>query len=223
MRYKANGVWKPLSWNDWNQASIEIAAGLAALGVQKGDRVCLLANTRPEWFMCDIGILMAGAVTVPIYQSNTPEQCQYIVDDSGARVVIAENAGQAAKVKSVKIVAMDAADGAVTLAKLREAGRKWLGEDASETERTRDAVGRTQEAGEPRQMFTIVSTSGTTGPPKGVVLVHSNMVFETEVLTAALRLGDKDEQLLFLPLAHIFAKIMMWSSIEGGALTSFAR
>src|SRR5215813_1090761 len=110
MRHREAGGWKSLTWNDWDRASREIAGGLRSLGVAAGDRVCLLANSRPEGFMADVGILMAGAVTVPIYQSNTPDQCQYIIDDSGAKIVIAENAALAAKVKNVRVVAMDVAD-----------------------------------------------------------------------------------------------------------------
>src|SRR5262245_61040582 len=74
MRYKDDGVWKSLTWNDFDVAAREIAGGLRSLGIEVGDRVCLLANTRHEWFECDVGILLAGGVTVPIYQSNTPEQ-----------------------------------------------------------------------------------------------------------------------------------------------------
>ena len=223
MRYRAADGWKTLSWKDWDRGSREIAAGLGTLGVGKGDRVCVLANSRPEWFMADVGILMAGAVTVPIYQSNTPEQCQYIVDDSGAKVVIAENAAQAAKVKGVKIVTMDAADStwapaqgagrvAMTLDALREAGKSRVGT----LEKSWEAIG-------PDDVFTIVYTSGTTGPPKGVVLVHSNMVFECEALDEALSIENTDEQLLFLPLAHIFAKILLWASIHKGSMTWFAQ
>jgi long-subunit acyl-CoA synthetase (AMP-forming) len=91
LRYKQGGTWRTLTWNDWDRAAREVAAGLIGLGVKKGDRVCLLANTRYEWCVCDIGILMAGAVTVPIYQSNTPEQCEYIISDCGARAVIVDD------------------------------------------------------------------------------------------------------------------------------------
>jgi long-chain acyl-CoA synthetase len=212
MHYRGAEAWKTLSWNDWDRGSREIAAGLGTLGVGKGDRVCVLANSRPEWFMADVGILMAGAVTVPIYHSNTPEQCQYIVDDSGAKVVIAENAAQAAKVKNVKVVTMDAADSIMTLDAMREAGKSRVGA----LEKSWQSIG-------PDDIFTIVYTSGTTGPPKGVVLVHSNMVFECEALNEGLSIEETDNQLLFLPLAHIFAKILLWASIHKGSTTWFAR
>ena len=94
LRRKVGGVWEEITWAQWEQAAREVAAGLAALGIGRGDRVCLLASTRAEWVFCDVGILLAGAATVPIYQSNTPEQCEYIVRDSGAKVVIAEDPAQ---------------------------------------------------------------------------------------------------------------------------------
>src|SRR2546430_603372 len=97
LRYQDGAEWRGLSFEEWNTVSREIAAGLVALGIGRGDRVCILSSTRAEWVMCDVAILMAGAITVPLYQSNTPEQCEYIVRDSGARVVIAEDADQAAK------------------------------------------------------------------------------------------------------------------------------
>ena len=97
LRWKEGGVWRTSTWADWDKASREIAGGLLALGVGKGERSCILANTRPEWLHADIGILMAGGVTVPIYQSNLPHECEYIINDSGAKVVFVENPAQLAK------------------------------------------------------------------------------------------------------------------------------
>src|SRR5262245_19401003 len=91
LRWKQGGAWREARWGDWDQASRKIAAGLTALGVGVGDRVCLLGNSRPEWVHCDIGVLMAGGIAVPIYQSNVPHECEYIINDSGAKVVMAEN------------------------------------------------------------------------------------------------------------------------------------
>src|SRR5262245_32758612 len=250
MRYKTGGAWTTLTWHDWNQAAREIAGGLRALSLERGDRVCVLASTRPEWYMADIGILMAGAVTVPIYQSNTPEQCEYIVTDCGAKVVIAENPSQlrklfAREVRSrlaglTRIVYMDAQqkleppqggkselglDDVVSpndkpkllaLDALRGLGLKWLSEHAGALEHTWEAMG-------PEQVFTIVYTSGTTGPPKGVVLTHGNILFECGSLAPIVDISEADEQLLFLPLAHIFAKILEWTSISRGATTAFAQ
>src|SRR5689334_2983565 len=101
-RWKEAGTWREASWGDWDRASREIAGGLLALGVGKGERSCILANTRPEWLYCDIGILMAGGVTVPIYQSNVPHECEYIINDCGAKIVFVENPQQLGKLMAEK-------------------------------------------------------------------------------------------------------------------------
>jgi len=91
LRWKEGGNWRESTWNEWDKQAREIAGGLLSLGVGKGERSCVLANTRPEWLYCDIGILMSGGVTVPIYQSNLAHECEYIINDSGAKVVFVEN------------------------------------------------------------------------------------------------------------------------------------
>src|SRR5436190_6870031 len=97
LRHKVGSTWSSLSWNDWDRAAREIAAGLAAAGVVAGERVAIVASTRFEWSLCDIGILSAGAVVVPIYPSSLPDQCEYILRDSGAVLAIAEDPHQLEK------------------------------------------------------------------------------------------------------------------------------
>src|SRR5262249_12665001 len=196
---------------------------LRALGVESGDRVAILSNTRAEWVEADVGILYAGAVTVPIYQSNTPKECEYILVDSQSRVVFVEDAAQLAKLVAVrpalggvmKVVLMSgASDGdagwVTTWAELRASGKAWL-------EKNQLPGGQ-----KPEDIFTIVYTSGTTGPPKGVVLTHASICFECEALKDCLQVGPDDEQPLFLPLAHIFANILEWTAIAQGFVTAFA-
>jgi long-chain acyl-CoA synthetase len=225
LRVKEGGAWRARTWREWDTASREIGAGLRALGVENGDRVCILAGTRAEWVEADVGILLAGAVTVPIYQSNTPRECEYIISDCKARVVFVEDVKQLDKlrhddvrakldgVKKVILMTGSADDPWVKpLAELRSDGKAWL------AEHTLDAA---KNVG-PDDIFTIVYTSGTTGPPKGVVLTHGNICYECEAIERVLKIGADDEQLLFLPLAHIFAKILEWVAIGQGCVTAFA-
>ena len=226
LRIKEAGTWRTRSWKDWARTAREIAAGLRALGLANGDRVSILSNTRAEWVETDVGILYAGGVTVPIYQSNTPKECEFIIVDSRARVVFAEDKLQLDKLLAVRgglgdvvrviLIAGAVPDGTgdwvTTLADLRASGVAWL-----EKNRLEAANALTSE-----DIFTIVYTSGTTGPPKGVVLTHGNICFECEALERCLAIGTEDEQLLFLPLAHIFAKILEWTAISQGAVTAFA-
>jgi long-chain acyl-CoA synthetase len=250
LRSKVDGVWKGQTWSEWDTASREIAGGLRALGLVVGDRACILSNTRPEWVHADLGILLAGGVTVPIYQSNTPRECEYIINDCAAKVVLIEDPYQLEKLlhpevrprlaKVQKIVCFsdlaklerpdakgrvqikladalpESEKGWVTsLADLRSSGRDWLAKNKGALEKAWEEV-------TPDNIFTIVYTSGTTGPPKGVVLLHKNIVFECTGNQELLSVDENDEQLLFLPLAHIFAKILEWTAIARGITTAFA-
>ncbi len=228
LRHKQDGAWKPTTWGEWARAAHEIAGGLVELGVAVGDRVAILSATRREWVLCDVGVMSAGGVVVPIYASNLPDQCEYILRDSGAVAAIVEDEAQLAKLLAVrdalpavrKVVLMSGAapakgDWVITLDRLRESGTRWL---AGNPERL-DQIAR---AIDPAEAATIIYTSGTTGPPKGVVITHANLVFECGAVEDLLGLGDTDEQLLFLPLAHSFARVVEWSCISIGAATSFA-
>lgn len=250
-RSKIDGAWRSATWNDWTTASREIAAGLAALGVEAGDHAAILANTRAEWMHADVGILMAGGVTVPIYQSNLPHECEYILNDSGCRVAFVENPLQIEKLVAEraklgelrKVIYFDdratlekpdakgrlqlglddvlpSDDGdlrgwIMSLSELREAGRAWLREHPGALEARWEQIGGDT-------LVTIVYTSGTTGPPKGVMLTHEALVWTCNAVRDVLPFTTDDEQLLFLPLAHIFAKILEWATVQKGARIAFA-
>ncbi len=226
--YFSAGDWKTMTFGEADVAAREIAAGLVAGGVVPGDRVCLLSQTRVEWALCDIAILLAGGVTVPIYSSNTAEQSEFIIRDAGAKLVIVEDAAQREKLLPMRDrlytvtrlvqIEGDAAGGdfVQSLAALRETGRAWLGGHASELDAHGENVG-------PESMFTIVYTSGTTGTPKGVVLTHGNLTSSICSAVRAMHLADGDTQYLFLPLAHILARQTVWAGFQVGFATTFSR
>src|SRR3954451_20067958 len=175
IRHKAEGEWRDVSYAELGEAVSEVGRGLIDLGVQPGDRVALLCTTRPEWTHVDFGVASAGGVVVPIYPTNSAEECEWVAGDSGSRVLVCEAARQPAKVRAVQerrpdletIVVIDPAgdtDGAVPLEEVRARGRA---RDAAELEARIAAVSR-------EDTYTIMYTSGTTGPPKGCVLSHGN-------------------------------------------------
>jgi len=220
VRVKRAGEWASVTYGEVNDIVREIALGLLDLGLAPGDRVALLAGTRPEWTYCDFAIAGAGGVVVPIYPTNSPEECQWVAGDSEARIVICEDADQAQKIAEVReelpslerVVVMEAqAERAITLEEVRDRGR---GRDAAELRKRTEAVG-------PEDPFTFIYTSGTTGPPKGCVLTHGNyrgvldMCLQTNVLEAG------ETTYLYLPLAHAFALLIQLLSFDVGGVIAY--
>ena len=212
---------EPITYAELGRAIREIAGGLAALGIERGDHVAILAGTRPEWTLADLGALSAGATVVPIYQTNSPEECEYILAHAGVRAVFCEDASQVAKVEQVRercpalehVIVFDGeAPGAVTLADLRASGAE-----------TGDAVvaQRLARVG-PRDIATIVYTSGTTGPPKGCVVSHFSLLATVAMYVDELELRDRQMVIyLFLPLAHSLARVAQYATLEAGGTLAF--
>ncbi len=217
-RSRRDGGWHDVTFDGLNRTARAIALGLVDLGVAPGDRVCVLADTRPEWLDVELGIALAGAVVVPIYPSSSADECAWVVGDSGAVVVVCENAAQAAKVDLVRgglpalrdVVLVDGAgDGSVTLADLSGRG----GDEA--------ALDRRTAAVRPDDPGLIIYTSGTTGRPKGCVLTHRNLVSCCRVCTEMGVLTPDDIVYLFLPLAHVFAQVIALGAAGSGAVVAY--
>ena len=211
LRHKSGGVWRTLSWKQWWDAASEVAAGLIdEHDLKLGDAVAILAPTRIEWIIADLALCIAGAISVPIYPSLTDNHVGYILEDSSCRVVLADHARRLDGVKpQVPIVAMDTG-----WDDLRAAGRRMLRRDGDGILRQRIAELDLETT------LTHVYTSGTTGEPKGVVLTHKNLVYEAWAIKNVVPVDETDEQLLVLPLAHIFARHLVWGAVEQGAVTA---
>ena len=217
IRYQRDGEWRELTFAEVSEIVEEIALGLVGLGVEPGDRVGLLANTRPEWTFSSLAISRAGAVVVPIYPTNSPEECEWVLGNSDSRIVICEDAGQSAKIEQVRerlddlehvlLIDADASKNEVSIETLRERAR---GGDRSELERRCEAV-------EPSDPYTIIYTSGTTGPPKGVVLSHGNCASVGVMCQEIGFVTYEDLSYLYLPLAHSFALTVQLASFDVGS------
>ena len=217
VRYQRDGEWRELTFAEVSEIVEEIALGLVGVGVEPGDRVGLLANTRPEWTFSSLAISRAGAVVVPIYPTNSPEECEWVLGNSDSRVVICEDAGQAAKIEQVRerlddlehvvLMEADASKNELSIESLRSRGQRG---DRSELERRCEAVS-------PGDPYTIIYTSGTTGPPKGVVLSHGNCASVGVMCQEIGFVTYEDLSYLYLPLAHSFALTVQLATFDVGS------
>src|SRR4051794_13902770 len=219
VRYKRDGTWRDVSFAELGDIVSEIARGLIDLGLQPGDRVALLCTTRPEWTYADFAITSAGGVVVPIYPTNSPSECAWVTGNSESRFIVCENAEQVAKIDQVRgdlpkleaVIAIEAAEGAVSLDDLRERGRS---RDAGEVAERAAAV-------KPEDPYTFIYPSGTTGPPKGCVLSHGNY---REVLSSCESIGALESEevvSLYLPLAHSYALLIQLLAIDLGSTIAY--
>ncbi len=220
LNYKRDGRWLPISTDEMLTRARRIAAGLYSLGVRHGDRVALLSESRVEWTLADAGCMFAGAVDVPIYPTLMPPQVSYILKDSGARVLFISNPEKLlviqdalkdlAQIEQVIVLNSNSnVPNAMTLAELEERGRALIEEQPN-------LVAELAHQARPDHLATIIYTSGTTGEPKGVMLVHSNLVSNLVDSAGHFSFGQPDSVLSVLPLSHIFERTAMYMYLHNG-------
>lgn len=211
-RRKVDGQWITVSAKHFADEVDTVAKGLIASGVQPGDRVAILSSTRYEWTVLDYAIWRVGGVTVAIYETSAPDQVQYIIDNSGASLLFVENHSQYSKhlpaLESIPSLRETLVIDDHALATVGKRGAK-VGADQL------DQRHANQMSSDPA---TLIYTSGTTGRPKGVVLTHANFLAETAATAEAVGNGMQEGKstLLFLPLAHVFARVVAVACVENG-------
>ena len=206
-------AWSEVSAARFHDEVVAVAKGLVAAGVEPGDRVALLSKTRYEWTLVDYAIWFAGAVTVPVYETSSAEQVSWILRDSGARAAVVEGPDHTARVASVR-EGLDELHHVWSFADNAVDVLRRLGEDVpdADLEARRAALG-------PHDLATIIYTSGTTGSPKGCMITHGNFMVELGTATEELHelFAEEDAAtLLFLPLAHVFARIIQIGCVRSG-------
>ncbi|MCM2576055.1 AMP-dependent synthetase/ligase [Streptomyces meridianus] len=224
-------AWHSLSWAQAADRVFSIAAGLVALGVDAEERVAVASSTRVEWILADLGILCAGAATTTVYPSTNADETSFILADSGSRVLIAEDAEQLAKARERRaelpalahVVVIDAAgaetvagdpeDWVLSLDELERRGAEYLRTHPESIKERVAAIGADQ-------LATLIYTSGTTGRPKGVRLPHDCWSYMAKAIPATGLVTAEDVQYLWLPLAHVFGKVLISGQIGVGHVTA---
>jgi long-chain acyl-CoA synthetase len=225
---KVDGSYRDITYAELGTRVKHFCLGLMELGVEKGDRVALLSESRPEWAISDLAILAAGAAGVPMFYTLTPAQIRYIVEDSGSRFICVSTKKQLqkvevfrAKVPSLEQVILfdsvetDAEDGLITFEQVCDIGKKVENGDQIYLESSESIA--------PNDMATIIYTSGTTGDPKGVMLSHNNFMSNAQSCVDLLAVTADDIFLSFLPLSHVFERMAgQYVPLTAGATVAYA-
>jgi len=214
LRRRVDGSWQGVTSVQFASDVLSCARGLIAAGIEPGDRIALMSKTRYEWTLLDFAILSVGAVVVPIYETSSVEQVEWILSDSGATAVIAETAEHEAIVETARAVAPAVrqvwrieADAVAAL------GEQGVGVTEDDVHKRRDAVTL-------NDLASILYTSGTTGRPKGCRLLHRNFVTEVNEVTSDLPqlFNPGTSTLLFIPIAHVFGRVIQIGALASGCV-----
>ncbi len=218
--YREHGAPASISYPELGRRTDAIARGLIELGIEPGDRVAILALTSADWTLADYGALCAGTVVTPIYHTNSPEECAYVLAHSGARLVFCDDDEQAAKIRQIRdrcpeleyvVLLHGDAEDAITLRELCERGAGLPPE----------TVALRLAGVAPDALASLVYTSGTTGPPKGCMLTHANLLATTRMYVERLQLGESHTLYQFLPLAHVLARVAQAVALSAGARIAY--
>jgi long-chain acyl-CoA synthetase len=231
MREKTLGVWRAVSWRQYGERAKHAGLGLVALGLVPRDVVSIMADNCPEWLYTDLGTLSVGAVTNGIYTTDSAKQVEYIVNDSGTRFFFAADEEQLDKIlevraacpQLVKIIVFDTEglhafkdEQVLSFEDLLELGIRYEAEHPG-------AFDRMIEIARPEDLAILVYTSGTTGPPKGAMLSHRNILFQIDYSDYVTAVREGDQQLSFLPLCHIAERtVSVFNPLRTGATVNFA-
>ncbi len=215
IREKDFGIWNEYTWRHYGEQARLIGLGLKALGLQRGDVCSIASEINREWLFADLGIICAGGVTNGVYPTDSANQVEYLITDSGTRFYFAEDEEQLDKVLEVrestptleKVIIFDMEglrsfhdEQCIGIEELLDIGRAWLADHPETWEREIRAA-------EPEDLMIMTYTSGTTGRPKGAMISHRNMICQMNLLREAMPMRRGDEQLGFLPLAHIAGRV----------------
>lgn len=224
---KKNGLYQAVTWRELHSKVLGIYHSYRKMGIEAGDRVAILSNTRPEWLITDLANLCSGIVTIPIYQSNTPEDVAYLIEHSEAKLVYAEDevmvkkleAAFTLKKRNIPVVAFN-----TPVSSINGAPPIPFEEFAApiHNKTIEDEFKANAESTLPDTIASIVYTSGTTGQPKGVVLSHFNFLGELRAIVQSFTLGSEDTTLAFLPFAHILGRVESLLPLIAGTTLAFA-
>jgi long-chain acyl-CoA synthetase len=231
LREKNFGIWEAFTWADYGQKSKEIGLGLLSLGLRRGDVCSVLSENNKEWFFCDMGIMGSGGVTSGVYATDSAKQLQYLLNDSKSRYLFVENEEQLDKYLTVrentptveKVIVFDPEglhdfqdDKVCRIEELYSMGRDYEQKHPELWDRSIDESRH-------EDLNVLIYTSGTTGPPKGAMISHRNCLYQMEVFSQILPVGERDEQLSFLPLCHILERLVsILLPLKSGATVNFA-
>lgn len=229
LRRKDYGIWNRISWREYGQMVREVAAGLLAIGLQRGDRVAILGDNRPEWLICHLATMTVGCATCGVYSTSAPEQVAYVVGHSESTILFVENEEQVDKVLQImpklnlkQVVVWDpkglwgfSHPGIIFFDEFMAQGRAYLDSHP-------ESVSDRMEAIDPQDTAMIIYTSGTTGPPKGAMITHQNILGLTESFVTAIPFYQTDEMLSYLPLAHIYENLIsLFQAVRSGGTVNF--